>query len=67
MLCDADGHLTKRVVVILREIFKRYDKDGDGVLNEAELNAYAIACNGKPFDAETLSDIRENLPVRDAL
>lgn len=51
-------------MAVLTEIFRRYDLDGDGVLNESELNGYAIACNGKPFDAQTLIDIRENLPVR---
>ena len=49
---------------MLTEIFRRFDVDKDGVLNDAELNAYAVACNGKPFDEQTLIDIRDNLPVR---
>lgn len=37
---------------VLLEVFGRFDADGDGALNKAELQAFAAACN----DGETLPD-----------
>ena len=34
------------------------------MLSDAEMHDYARLCNGKPFDEQTLTDIKENLKVR---
>ena len=33
---------------IFTEIFKRFDKDADGALSEAELDDFAVFTNGEP-------------------
>ncbi|KAH6572795.1 hypothetical protein BASA60_006470 [Batrachochytrium salamandrivorans] len=47
----------------LTEIFTRFDKDGDGVFSQAEVDAFAIASNGSKFDSSTLEEIKEYFDV----
>ncbi|ORZ36515.1 hypothetical protein BCR44DRAFT_1432047 [Catenaria anguillulae PL171] len=41
----------------LKSIFARFDKDKDGYLSKAELQAFAVATNDKEFDEDTLEEI----------
>ncbi|KAI8320670.1 hypothetical protein GQ54DRAFT_312443 [Martensiomyces pterosporus] len=60
-LLQDDMEFTPECEAALKEIFDRYDKDGDGALNDKELEAFAVFTNGEPFSEADLSDIRENL------
>ncbi|KAI9226388.1 MAG: hypothetical protein DHS80DRAFT_18774 [Piptocephalis tieghemiana] len=64
LLAD-DGDLTPRFEAALRAIFKQHDRDEDGALCPAELDAFATQTNGKPFDEETLAELRENFDLND--
>ena len=58
-LLTADGDLSPAFHAALLEVFARFDADGDGVLSDGELNAFAAACNdGEPFSEEELSEIK---------
>eukprot|EP01117_Protostelium_nocturnum_P012709 TRINITY_DN468_c0_g1_i1.p1 TRINITY_DN468_c0_g1~~TRINITY_DN468_c0_g1_i1.p1 ORF type:complete len:119 (-),score=31.89 TRINITY_DN468_c0_g1_i1:81-437(-) len=52
------GDFTPKAEAAFEEIFKRFDADSDGVLNEKELDDFAIACNGEPFDANSKAELR---------
>ncbi|RKP08082.1 hypothetical protein THASP1DRAFT_16140 [Thamnocephalis sphaerospora] len=61
-----DDYFTPACEAALKEIFHRFDKDGDGALSDAELAAFATATNGEPFDEATLEEIRDNFDVTEA-
>ncbi|KAI9019320.1 hypothetical protein CLU79DRAFT_758231 [Phycomyces nitens] len=54
-----------RVDQILREIFDRFDKDKDGVLNTKEIQDFAKATNGQPFDDSVIEEIVESFDVNE--
>ncbi|KAJ1836445.1 hypothetical protein LPJ63_000233 [Coemansia sp. RSA 2711] len=60
-LLTEDLDFTPACEQALLEIFARYDKDGDGALNDSELQEFAKFTNGKAFSETELSDIREYL------
>ena len=49
----------------LKEIFSRYDKDGDGALNEEELDNFAKGCNGTTtgFSDTEKEEIKDNFEI----
>ncbi|KAJ1734931.1 hypothetical protein LPJ72_002124 [Coemansia sp. Benny D160-2] len=59
-LVQDDMEFTPKCEAALVEIFGRFDKDKDGALNDAELQAFATATNGEPATSD-LEDIRSNL------
>ncbi|KAL0075842.1 hypothetical protein J3Q64DRAFT_1774428 [Phycomyces blakesleeanus] len=59
---DTDEFLP-RVEEILREIFNRFDKDKDGVWNTKEIQDFAEATNGRPFDDSVIDEITESFDV----
>uniref|UniRef100_A0A6B2LKI2 EF-hand domain-containing protein n=1 Tax=Arcella intermedia TaxID=1963864 RepID=A0A6B2LKI2_9EUKA len=64
MLLDSTtGNATAQFGYVLGKIFERFDVDGDGLLNEEELKAFSVCCNGEPFDEDTLLEMRENFVV----
>ena len=57
--------MTALFATVLCEIFARFDADGDGKLNTAEMQAYARACNaGREFDDEVSERARERARAR---
>lgn len=58
-LLTRDGELSAPFADVLRAVFARFDADGDGVLCDGELNAFAAACNdGEPFSPDELEEIK---------
>ena len=54
-LLDSEEWLSAQLLRALQTVFQRFDADGDGALNEAELQAFARACNGgTELDADEL-------------
>lgn len=51
---------------MFREVFRRFDRDGDDAWNEAELQLFAAAVNGKPFTDIEVADLREAVDHNDA-
>ena len=52
---------------VLLEVFGRFDVDGDNALNEAELQAFAAACNhGEALPPDELQQIAEYFEITDA-
>ncbi|KAI7870004.1 hypothetical protein BDF14DRAFT_1721921, partial [Spinellus fusiger] len=47
----------------LKEIFDRFDKDKDNVWSQHELQTFAEATNGRPFDQAVMDEIVESLDV----
>ncbi|KAK3824560.1 MAG: hypothetical protein J3Q66DRAFT_383984 [Benniella sp.] len=64
-LVDDEGALTQECEDALVAVFKKYDKDNDGALNNVELNAFAKDTNGSPFDEDSLAEIREFFDLDD--
>ncbi|KAJ2803303.1 hypothetical protein H4R21_002085 [Coemansia helicoidea] len=64
-LLDEDGDLSPACKQALYEIFDRYDKDGDGALNDAEIQAFARDTNGSEFSRGELDEIRGHLECTD--
>ncbi|KAJ9075911.1 hypothetical protein DSO57_1031181 [Entomophthora muscae] len=62
-ICTDDGELKEEVVTILEEAFSRFDADKDEALNQKELDAFATALNGVPFDEDSLKQIKEVFDV----
>ncbi|KAI8066459.1 hypothetical protein BC940DRAFT_302927 [Gongronella butleri] len=62
LLDDADEFLPV-VEKILKEIFTKFDKDNDDVWSTEELQAFAEATNGEPFDSSSLQEIAESFDV----
>ncbi|EFA79529.1 hypothetical protein PPL_07580 [Heterostelium album PN500] len=59
LLDNDDDFFIDKAEKALREIFSRYDADNDGMLTIDELNKFAIKCNGKPFDQDSIDSILE--------
>ncbi len=58
-LLTPEGDLSAAFQAVLGDVFRRFDADADGALDDAELNAFAAACNdGAPFAAEELEEIK---------
>ena len=57
--------LTDPCLRALKRIFKLCDRDGDGLLSDAELNFFQNACFGAPLDAEEIRGVKA--VVRDNL
>ncbi|KAM9988560.1 hypothetical protein ACTFIZ_012287 [Dictyostelium cf. discoideum] len=59
LIDEDDEYFSSKAEEALKEIFSRYDKDGDQCLSDNELDDFAIGCNGKPFDKASVSEIKE--------
>ena len=46
-LLDEEDAFTPLALQALTEIFQRFDLDNDGVFSQQEIDAFAIASNGK--------------------
>ncbi|OLY81426.1 Mitochondrial Rho GTPase 2 [Smittium mucronatum] len=60
-LVTDDFDITTNLETALKEIFERYDLDCDSLLNDKELDDFAIFTNGEPFSKEEKLEISENL------
>ncbi|KAI9175809.1 hypothetical protein H9P43_006173 [Blastocladiella emersonii ATCC 22665] len=56
-LLDDDDMFMPAFDKALRSIFERFDADKDGYLNVDEVQAFAVATNGKKFDEDTMAEI----------
>eukprot|EP01133_Synstelium_polycarpum_P009112 gene9112-10685_t len=66
LLDDQDDFFIEKAEAALNEIFARYDDDKNDALTIDQLNAFAVQCNGKPFDKESLDSIQEAFECTDA-
>eukprot|EP00842_Homolaphlyctis_polyrhiza_P000876 jgi/Hompol1/178/HPOL_005248-RA len=64
-ILDDEDDFTAPARQAFETIFKRFDKDADGVLNQAELDAFAVFSNGAKFDEATLAEIRSYFNVNE--
>jgi Ca2+-binding EF-hand superfamily protein len=64
-LLDDEDWFTPSAERVLTEIFEKFDVDKDGALNKNELDAFATATNGTPFDKETLQEIKDAFDVNE--
>ncbi|KAJ3041588.1 hypothetical protein HDV00_009065 [Rhizophlyctis rosea] len=77
-LLDDNDQFTPKAQKALLEIFTKYDKDTDGLLNKEELDAFATDSNGEPvaypsypnpsfrvFDQDSLDDLFANFDNED--
>ena len=53
-----ERELTEKCKRALRRIFAICDRDGDGSLSDAELNAFQLRCFGTSLQARALEDVR---------
>ncbi|KAI9216260.1 hypothetical protein BC828DRAFT_332435, partial [Blastocladiella britannica] len=58
-LLDDDDMFTPAFESALKEIFARFDADGDGYLSLDELHAFARTTNDADFDQDTLDQLSE--------
>ena len=66
-LLDSEEWLSAQLLRALQTVFQRFDADGDGALNEAELQAFARACNGgTELDADELYQIQDYFDTDDS-
>ena len=66
-LLDSEDWLSPQLLGALHSIFHRFDADGDGMLNEAELQAFARACNaGTELDMDELEQIQQYFDTDDS-
>ncbi|CAO3640234.1 unnamed protein product [Cunninghamella blakesleeana] len=65
LLLDDTDNFLPRVEEILKEIFTQFDKDKDNVWNTEDLQSFAEATNGRPFDQASLDEIAESFDVDD--
>ncbi|KAG2230198.1 hypothetical protein BDF21DRAFT_413266 [Thamnidium elegans] len=63
MVDDATGDLKPKVDKILKEIFENFDKDKDGKWNLKEIQDFATATNGRPFEDSVIEEIVESFEV----
>ncbi|ORZ22515.1 hypothetical protein BCR42DRAFT_406349 [Absidia repens] len=63
LLLDDSDNFLPRVEEILKEIFTHFDEDKDNLWNTKELQAFAEATNGGPFDQSSLDEIVESFDV----
>ncbi|RKP14525.1 hypothetical protein BJ684DRAFT_8456 [Piptocephalis cylindrospora] len=64
-LLEEDGDISPKFEAALRAMFKCHDRDQDGALCPAELDAFATLTNGEPFDEDTLVELHENFDLND--
>ncbi|XP_044596370.1 mitochondrial Rho GTPase isoform X2 [Cotesia glomerata] len=55
---DSTQELTEECKVALQRIFKIYDFDNDGLLNDMELNAFQQSCFNTPLQPQVLEDVK---------
>ncbi|KAI8642298.1 hypothetical protein BD408DRAFT_186209 [Parasitella parasitica] len=55
--------LKPKVEKILKDIFKKFDKDEDGKWNLKELQEFATATNDQAFEDSVIDEIRESFQV----
>lgn len=58
ILLNDDDEFLPNINAHIDSIFSQFDIDDDKVLNTEELNAFCEKTNGKPFDKESLEEIR---------
>uniref|UniRef100_A0A383VCR8 Mitochondrial Rho GTPase n=1 Tax=Tetradesmus obliquus TaxID=3088 RepID=A0A383VCR8_TETOB len=64
-LLDATtGRLTTPCVKALLRIFLMCDSDGDGALNDEELNTFQFLCFGQPLTPDELASVRQMVAER---
>ena len=54
-LLNANDDLSPALESALTAIFTRFDVDKDKAWSQAEIQAFAVATNGKPFHAQSVS------------
>ncbi|KAI8970154.1 hypothetical protein BDF20DRAFT_916004 [Mycotypha africana] len=60
---DETGDLKPKVDKILEEIFKNFDKDKDNKWSLEEIQAFATATNGRPFENSVIDEIIESFDI----
>ncbi|CAO3641071.1 unnamed protein product [Mucor fragilis] len=63
MVDDETGDLRPKVDKILRDIFDNFDKDKDGKWDLKELQDFATATNGRPFEDAVIEEIIESFEI----
>ncbi|KAG2205826.1 hypothetical protein INT47_004009 [Mucor saturninus] len=63
MVDEETGDLRPKVDKILEEIFNNFDKDKDGKWNLKEIQEFATATNGRPFEDSVIEEIVESFEV----
>ncbi|KAL9550737.1 hypothetical protein MBANPS3_004587 [Mucor bainieri] len=63
MVDDETGDLRPKVDKILKDIFDNFDKDKDGKWDLKELQEFATATNGRPFEDAVIEEINESFEV----
>ncbi|KAG1122189.1 hypothetical protein PS15p_209648 [Mucor circinelloides] len=63
MVDDETGDLRPKVDKILKEIFDNFDKDKDGKWDLKELQDFATATNGRPFEDAVIEEIIESFEI----
>lgn len=61
---SANGQLTEGCRAALQRIFTLCDKDGDGVLNDRELNDFEVACFGTSLEPQELEGVKNMVRAR---
>lgn len=64
LLDAATGRLTTPCVKALLRIFLMCDLDGDGALNDEELNKFQFQCFGQPLTSDELASVRQMVAER---
>ncbi|KAI8351444.1 hypothetical protein EDC96DRAFT_518614 [Choanephora cucurbitarum] len=64
LLVDEEtGDLKPKVDKILKDIFNNFDKDKDGKWNNKEIQDFATATNGRPFEESVIEEIIDSFEV----
>ncbi|KAI8881932.1 hypothetical protein K501DRAFT_252387 [Backusella circina FSU 941] len=63
LIDDETGEFTEKAEKILKEIFENFDKDKDGVWNLKEIQDFATATNGRPFEDSVIEEIVDSFEV----
>ncbi|KAI8985086.1 hypothetical protein BDB01DRAFT_788868 [Pilobolus umbonatus] len=64
LLVDSEsGEFRPKVEKILKDIFNNFDKDKDGKWNLKEIQDFATATNGRPFQDSVIDEIIESFEV----
>ncbi|KAI8070635.1 uncharacterized protein B0P05DRAFT_550510 [Gilbertella persicaria] len=60
---EETGDLKPKVDKILKDIFENFDKDKDGKWNRKEIQDFATATNGRPFEDSVIEEIIDSFEV----
>ncbi|KAG2202708.1 hypothetical protein INT46_004002 [Mucor plumbeus] len=66
MVDEESGDLKPKVDKILKDIFDNFDKDKDGKWDLKELQEFATATNGRPFEDSVIEEIIESFEIDNA-